>query len=166
MPVTTHPSTPDRSPVSIPRSNRSDCFGLAKQFQNWSRTLSSPHLIDGNRCPQTTYPAGTYMKPHNNLCSVRRVRVQRRNVPLPYTEFLIPPFGPHGGGQLLNYDIIEFPEEGNPKSSKPEKWEGPNGQHSRAGNSTTEGFEIANANQVHISPLFLHSTAPWFCSCN
>ena len=42
-----------------------------------------------------------------------------------------------------------------------EKWEGPNGQHSRAGNSTTEGFETANANQGldqgHISPLFLHS---------
>ena len=43
-----------------------------------------------------------------------------------------------------------------------EKWEWPNGQHSRAGNSTTEGFETANANQGldqgHISPLFLHST--------
>jgi len=43
-----------------------------------------------------------------------------------------------------------------------EKWQGPNGQHSRTGNSTTEGFETANANQGldqgHISPLFLHST--------
>ena len=42
-----------------------------------------------------------------------------------------------------------------------EKWEWPNGQHSRTGNSTTEGFETANANQGldqgHISPLFLHS---------
>ena len=65
---------------------------------------------------------------------------------------LIQPFGPNGGIQLLNYDIIEFPEEGNTKSSnqrvsKLEKWEGPNGQHSRAGNSTTEGFETVNANQ-------------------
>ena len=38
-------------------------------------------------------------------CKNRRVRVKRRNVP----ETLIPPFGPNGGGQLLNYDIIEFP---------------------------------------------------------
>ena len=36
---------------------------------------------------------------------------------MPHTEFLIQPFGPLGGGQLLNYDIIEFPEEGNMKSS-------------------------------------------------
>ena len=34
-----------------------------------------------------------------------------------YTEFLIQPFGPSGLSQLLNYDIIEFPEEGNPNSS-------------------------------------------------
>ena len=39
----------------------------------------------------------------------RRVRVERPNVP----EFLITPFGPNGGGKVLNYDIIEFPEEGN-----------------------------------------------------
>ena len=57
----------------------------------------------------------------------RRVKVERRNVPLSYTEFLIQPFGPSGLSQLLNYDIIEFPEEGNPKP-KPEKWAGPNGQ--------------------------------------
>ena len=43
----------------------------------------------------------------------RRVTVKRWNVP----ETLIPPFGPRGGGQLLNYDIIEFPEVGNTKSS-------------------------------------------------
>ena len=49
--------------------------------------------------------------------SCRRVRVERPNVPLPYTEFLIPRLGPDGLGLLLNYDIIEFPEEGNPKSS-------------------------------------------------
>ena len=49
--------------------------------------------------------------------SCRRVRVERPNVPLPYTEFLIPHLGPDGLGLLLNYDIIEFPEEGNPKSS-------------------------------------------------
>ena len=71
------------------------------------------------------------------------MRVERPNVPLPYTEFLIQPFGPNGGSQLMNYDIIELPEEGNPKSSnqivsKPEKWE--SGQHSRAGNSLTKGF--------------------------
>ena len=47
----------------------------------------------------------------------RRVKVERRNVPLSYTEFLIQPFGPSGLSQLLNYDIIEFPEEGNQKSS-------------------------------------------------
>ena len=41
----------------------------------------------------------------------RRVKVERRNVPLSYTEFLIQPFGPSGLSQLLNYDIIEFPEE-------------------------------------------------------
>ena len=45
------------------------------------------------------------------------VRVERPNVPLPYIEFLIPPFGPNGESQLMNYDIIEFPEEGNTKSS-------------------------------------------------
>ena len=50
---------------------------------------------------------------HQRHVSPRRVRVKRRNVP----ETLIPPFGPSGGGQLLNYDIIEFPEEGNMKSS-------------------------------------------------
>ena len=43
----------------------------------------------------------------------------------------------------MNYDIIEFPEEGDPKSSnqrvsKLEKWEGPNGHH-----FTTEGFDTA-----------------------
>ena len=32
-------------------------------------------------------------------------------------QFLIQPFGPQGLSQLLNYDIIEFPEEGYPKSS-------------------------------------------------
>ena len=36
---------------------------------------------------------------------------------LNFPEFLIPPFGPNGGSQLMNYDIIEFPEEGNTKSS-------------------------------------------------
>ena len=41
------------------------------------------------------------------------MKVERRNVPLSYTEFLIQPFGPSGLSQLLNYDIIEFPEEGN-----------------------------------------------------
>ena len=45
------------------------------------------------------------------------MKVERRNVPLSYTEFLIQPFGPSGLSKLLNYDIIEFPEEGNPKSS-------------------------------------------------
>ena len=53
----------------------------------------------------------TSMKPN------RRVKVERPNVPLPYTEVLIQPFGPNGLSQLLNYDIIEFPEEGNLKSS-------------------------------------------------
>ena len=41
------------------------------------------------------------------------MKVERANVPLPYTEFLIQPFGPNGLSQLLNYDIIGFPEEGN-----------------------------------------------------
>ena len=41
----------------------------------------------------------------------RRVKVERPNVPLPYTEFLIQPLGPYGLIQLLNYDIIEFPGE-------------------------------------------------------
>ena len=70
------------------------------------------------------------------------MRVQRQNVP----EFLIPPFGPNGGGQLLNYDIIEFPEEENTKSSShPEfssmkkvggaEWSA----HSKGANSTNEG---------------------------
>ena len=45
------------------------------------------------------------------------MRVESPNVPLSYTEYLIPPFGPNGGSQLMNYDIIEFPEEGDPKSS-------------------------------------------------
>ena len=58
------------------------------------------------------------------MCLSRRVSVVRPNV----HEFLIAPFGPSGGGQLLNCAIIEFPEE-------LEKWEGTNGQHSRAGNS-------------------------------
>ena len=56
----------------------------------------------------------------NCVCKMfcyRRVKVERRNVPLSYTEFLIQPFGPSGLSQLLNYDIIEFPEEGNPNSS-------------------------------------------------
>ena len=48
-----------------------------------------------------------------NFLPNRRVRVERPNVPLPYTDFHIPPFGPNGGSQLMNYDIIEFPEEGN-----------------------------------------------------
>ena len=52
------------------------------------------------------------------MCLSRRVSVVRPNV----HEFLIPPFGPSGGGQLLNCAIIEFPEE-------LEKWEGTNGQH-------------------------------------
>ena len=47
----------------------------------------------------------------------RRVKVERPNVPWPYTEFLMQPFGPNELSQLLNYDIIEFPEEGDPKSS-------------------------------------------------
>ena len=47
----------------------------------------------------------------------RRVWVEGRNVPLPYTEFLIQSLGPYRLGQLLNYDIIEFTEEGNPKLS-------------------------------------------------
>ena len=34
--------------------------------------------------------------------SCRRVRVERPNVPLPYTEFLIPRLGPDGLGLLLN----------------------------------------------------------------
>ena len=45
------------------------------------------------------------------------MKVERQNVPLPYTEFLIQPFGQNGVSQLLNYDITEFPEEGNPNSS-------------------------------------------------
>ena len=53
----------------------------------------------------------------NQLPYPRRVRVESPNVPLSYTEYLIPPFGPNGGSQLMNYDIIEFPEEGDPKSS-------------------------------------------------
>ena len=40
------------------------------------------------------------------------MKVERPNVPLPYAEFLMQPFGPNGLTQLLNYDIIEFPEEG------------------------------------------------------
>ena len=97
--------------------------------------------------------------------SHRRVKVERPNVPLPCTEFLIQPLGPYELSQPLNYDIIEFPEEGNPKLSnqivsKPEEWEGPNGQHSRAGNSTTEGFETVYANQEDIWPLYPHSTSP------
>ena len=44
-------------------------------------------------------------KLHLHKRNMLRVRVKRRNVP----ETLIPPFGPSGGGQLLNYDIIEFP---------------------------------------------------------
>ena len=36
------------------------------------------------------------------------------------------------------------------------KWSA--GQHSKAGNSTTEGFETANVYQGHISPLYPHST--------
>ena len=63
------------------------------------------------------------------MMSDHRVKVERPNVPLPCTEFLIQPFGPNGLSQLLNYDIIEFPEEENPKSSNQivsnlEKWEG------------------------------------------
>ena len=46
---------------------------------------------------------------HNAIGFTRRVKVERQNVPLPYTEFLIQPFGPKGLSQLLNYDIIEFP---------------------------------------------------------
>ena len=61
------------------------------------------------------------------------MKVERANVPLPYTEFLIQPFGPNGLSQLLKYDIIGFPEEGNQIVTKPKMWEGPNGQHSRAG---------------------------------
>ena len=57
------------------------------------------------------------------------------------------------------YEIIQ-----SERVSKLDKWEGLNDQHLRAGNSTTEGFETANANQGldqgYISPLFLHSTAP------
>ena len=41
-----------------------------------------------------------------------RGRVESPNVPLPYTEILIQLFGPKRVTQLLNYDIIEFPEEG------------------------------------------------------
>ena len=43
-----------------------------------------------------------------------------------------------------------------------EKWEGPNGQHSRAGNSTTEGFETAHAHQGDIWPLYPYSYEGWF----
>ena len=62
---------------------------------------------------------------------------------MPNTEFLIQPLSPYGVTQLFNYDIIEFPEETNTKSSdqrvsKLEKWEGPNGHH-----FTTEGFDTA-----------------------
>ena len=67
------------------------------------------------------------------------------NVPLSYTEFLISPLGPKGVTQLMNYDIIVFSEEGNPKSSHQIELpslksgrERPNGggggQHLRAGN--------------------------------
>ena len=75
------------------------------------------------------------------MCLSRRVSVVRPNV----HEFLIPPFGPSGGGQLLNYAIVEFTEE-------LEKWEGTNDQHSRAGNSA-----LKIANQGCIWPLYPHS---------
>ena len=45
-------------------------------------------------------------------CTGLRGRVESPNVPLPYTEILIQQFGPKRVTQLLNYDIIEFPEEG------------------------------------------------------
>ena len=41
--------------------------------------------------------------------------------------------------------------------SKPEKWEGQNGQHTRAGNSAAEGFETVHAHQEDIWPLYPHS---------
>ena len=46
------------------------------------------------------------------LGSNLRGRLESPNVPLPYTEILIQLFGPKRVTQLLNYDIIEFPEEG------------------------------------------------------
>ena len=48
----------------------------------------------------------------------RRVRGYRGEMSLSLIQFLIQLFGPQGLSQLLNYDIIDFPEEGYPKSSK------------------------------------------------
>ena len=59
----------------------------------------------------------SYLRNKQYIRYTPTVKVERGNVPLSYTEFLIQPFGPSGLSQLLNYDIIEFPEEGNPNSS-------------------------------------------------
>ena len=91
------------------------------------------------------------------ILSWRRVWVKRRNIPLPNTEFLIQPLSPYGVTQLLNYDIIEFPEETNTKSSnqrvsKLEKWEGPT-----VITLQLRALTLHNVNQGHISPLYPHS---------
>ena len=58
----------------------------------------------------------------------------------------------------VRFESITTCENGHERVCRLQKWEGPNGQPSRAGNSTTEGFETANANQGHISPLYPPST--------
>ena len=45
----------------------------------------------------------------------RRVKVERRNVPLSYTEFLIQPFGPSGLSQPLNSSMLEVKTAPPPK---------------------------------------------------
>ena len=89
--------------------------------------------------------------------------MERPNVP----ECLITPFGPNGGGKVLNYDIIEFPEEGNTIISNQREFpslKSGRGQMApksrRLYKTTTEEFETVNANQGHIWPLYPHSTVP------
>ena len=86
----------------------------------------------------------------------RRAKVERANVPLAYTEFLIQPFGPNGLSQLLNYDIIGFPEEGN-QIELPSLQCG-RGRMVSTPEQETEGFETTNPNQGYIWPLYPHST--------
>ena len=86
----------------------------------------------------------------------RRVKVERPNVPLPYTEVLIQPFGPNGLSQLLNYDIIGFPEEGNQIELPSLKCR--RGRMVSTPEQETIQLETANVDQGHISPLYPHST--------
>ena len=117
---------------------------LFQQFAMTYRTEST----------QTPYPKRGRHSRKVSLGKHRRVRVESPNVPeFPWiSDTPIWPKWGESADELWHhrvswrgkYKIIQ-----SERVSKLEKWEGLNGQHLRAGNSTTEGFETVNGNQGH-----------------